>query len=889
MESGDENDPLVPNSPTSQTSPRSRRRRPSRIQAVVFLLASCVLIVIIVSFLLLNRHWHPNDPNPTTRWRSTARARPISRADFEYGLQKCQAIKYDPPVSGDRRISNLRYELGNKDPHARPADATWIRNATLWDGISNEPQKLVDVVFLRGVIRLVGRNIKESDVSKLLEEILNPGKIITINAQGRYVTPGLVDQHSHAGLDSWPALRGAQDVNEMTDSPTVPMLRALDGFDPHDPAIGIINSGGVTTSLILPGSGNLMGGEAYVIKHRYMPNTTVQNMLLNTGMTKSDGKQWRWMKMACGENPFWYGRAKSQMPESRLGEGWLFRQRFEQARNLLREQDDWCLAADVVTQKVGDLRAHLFVDGRYPQDGEHESLVALLRGDVRLNVHCYETYDIELLIRTAKEFNFTITTFHHALEAWEIADVLARENISAAIFADNWGYKREAYGASTKAPSILSEAGVPVSLKSDHPVINSQHLMFEAAKAHYYGFPAHLAIKSVTSVPAERIGAGWRVGSVAVGYDADVVIWDRDPLTLAARPLRVWTDGHLTISRPWTGQPPTPVSAPKMQLLNNATCSDTAERYFVSNVGTLYADEGVVLHDVGILVEDGIVKCIESGKGCLAGAVEEYDLRGGNVMPGAVATGVRLGLSEISAEDSTKDGVAKGVEDGIGGVRGVDGLRVGSSKQLDAAWRGGVLSAVSPPNSNGWVKGQSVAFWVGATDYGNAVIQDVAALHIVLGDDAKDGKSEVNSISGQFGKLRKLLFEAVNGTSDNSWTQVALGKLPLVVQVHEANDISRLIHLKKQHTSKTSHPLHITILGGTESWVVASHIANASIPVILSPSRCTPSTWETRRCRVPGTSPSTIRILRDAGVKVALAIDEVGYARNLRWEAGGGR
>ncbi|KAJ3036750.1 hypothetical protein HDV00_002412 [Rhizophlyctis rosea] len=614
-------------------------------------------------------------------------------------------------------------------------------------------------------------------------------------------------------------------------------------------------------------------------------------MLLNTGMTNEDGRQWRWMKMACGENPFWYG-TRGMMPESRLGEGWLLRQRFEQARALKRSQDDWCSSASLAAQKYGEESAHFFVDGRYPEDLKHESLVALLRGDIRLNVHCYETYDIELLIRTAHEFDFNITTFHHALEAWEIAGILAKENISAAIFADNWGYKREAYGASTKAPTVLTEAGVDVSLKSDHPVINSQQLMFEAAKAHYYGFPAHLAIKSVTSVPAKKIGAGWRVGSVAEGYDADVVIWDRNPLALGARPIKVYTDGHLTISNPWTK---IPAPDPAADILHHEQkCPDKARAYVVTNVGTLYADENTVLRNVSIGVKDGVIECIESGSGCGMVAGEVFDLRGGSVIPGLVSTNVRLGLGEISAEDSTKDGVARGVDPKSGGVRAVDGLRVGNSKMLESTWRGGVLASISPPNSEGIVKGQSVAFWVGASDYDSAVVKDVAALHVAIGDGAKDG-GHANSISGQIGLLRRILSDAV-GTKDaalkeNPWTKVVRGELPLVVQADEANDISRLIALKREIESlhNSSTPIRLTILGGVEAWVVAPQLAKASIPVILSPARCVPGTWETRRCRVQWSTPSSVRILREAGVKVGLSVSEIGYARGLRWEAGWAR
>lgn len=174
--------------------------------------------------------------------------------------------------------------------------------------------------------------------------------------------------------------------------PTFPQLKSLDAFNPHDPAIKLILSGGVTTSLVLPGSGNLMGGEAFAFKHFTPMSNSAEDMLLNSNMkSKEDGAQWRWMKMACGENPKNVYGEKGQTPSSRMGSAWLFRERFEEARNEMIKQQDWCSASTALVAQEGE-HAHEFVTERYPMAEKHESLIALLRGNVRLNIHCYETH-----------------------------------------------------------------------------------------------------------------------------------------------------------------------------------------------------------------------------------------------------------------------------------------------------------------------------------------------------------------------------------------------------------------------------------------------------------------------------------------------------------------
>lgn len=281
-------------------------------------------------------------------------------------------------------------------------------------------------------------------------------------------------------------------------------------------------------------------------------------------------------------------------------------------------------------------------DTAFPEDLSLESLVSLLRGEVLLNVHCYETHDIEAMIRHSLEFNFTIAAFHHALDAYRIPDILRRasNNITVATFADHWGYKKEAFQAIPRAPRILFDAGIPVALKSDHPVLNSQHLVYEAAKTTHYGMPAQEAFKAVTSVPANSIGLGHRVGSLKVGYDADLVIWDREPLELGATPLQVFVDGV-----PLFDERPIEQSVKKEDNVAAATVNppskklDGAKSFVLTNAGYSFLGEAPAQGPIQVVVKDGSIIC--SAADCTSTiasvqnvqAVPEYDLQGGYILP----------------------------------------------------------------------------------------------------------------------------------------------------------------------------------------------------------------------------------------------------------------
>lgn len=379
-----------------------------------------------------------------------------------------------------------------------------LRHGTLWTATGAVLQD-TDILLQGGKIAAIGKSLAA------------PPEARELDVSGHIVTPGLVDMHSHLGVYAAPNAKAHSDGNEMS-APTTPFVRAIDAFDPEDAAIARAVAGGVTTALILPGSGNVMGGMALYVK---LFGRTTSEMAV-PGAPRA-------MKWAMGENPKRVYGARAQLPMSRLGHAWAIRQKLFEAKDVREQQERW-------DREPAHTAAR-------PTRPDLEPLMALLRGEVLLQVHCYEVHDIETLLRIADEFNFKVAAIHHALEAWKVPQLLKERRVAVATFADLWGFKMEAYDASVHAGTILHNAGVLLAYKTDHPVIDARDLVGEAAKAHHYGLPEQAALQSVTRNPAIAIGLGDRLGTLEVGKDADVALWPVSPLSLGARPERVFVDG----------------------------------------------------------------------------------------------------------------------------------------------------------------------------------------------------------------------------------------------------------------------------------------------------------------------------------------------------------
>ena len=366
--------------------------------------------------------------------------------------------------------------------------------------------------------------IKDGKIAAVGEHVSAPAGTAEIDAGGKYLTPGIVDSHSHIALDS--------DVNEAT-SPITPHMMMKDAFDYQDKAIYRALAGGVTTSLLLHGSANMIGGQAIVIKHKYGLG---RDELLFPNAPPS-------IKFASGENPKRVYGSREQLPSTRMGNFEVQREALVQAQDYMRE---WDLYNEKV--KRGDK------DASAPKhDLKLEALADVLRGKLMVQIHVYRADEMLTEIAMAKEFGYKIRGFHHALEAYKVADQIAAADIGIATFADWWGYKQEAWDAIPWNAVIAMRHGVRVAIKSDSEDY-TRRLNQEAAKAmRYGGATEEEALKMITLNAAWIVGVDDRVGSIDVGKDADLVIWDGYPLSSYGLPEKVLIDGDVYFDRSLAG------------------------------------------------------------------------------------------------------------------------------------------------------------------------------------------------------------------------------------------------------------------------------------------------------------------------------------------------
>jgi imidazolonepropionase-like amidohydrolase len=360
-----------------------------------------------------------------------------------------------------------------------------------------------------------------------------------VDATGKWVTPGIIDAHSHLGVYASPGVQANEDGNEMT-NPVTAEVWAEHAVWPHDPQFPLALAGGVTAMQILPGSGNLIGGRSVTIKN--VPALHVDQM-------KFPGAPYG-LKMACGENPKAVYGEKGRAPMTRMGNVAGYRRAWIDAAEYRRSWDEYRQK-----NKDKDAPAKDAKDSKPPvRDLSKETLAGVLAGEILIQNHCYRADEMLTMIDIAREFGFKIAAFHHAVEAYKIADVLAREGICSDIWADWWGFKMEALDGIRENAAILQKAGACVVIHSDS-ADGIQRLNQEAAKAMAAGNRMGMtirpedAIRWITINPAKSIGVGDQTGSLEVGKMADVVIWSGNPFSVYSRAEKVYIDGALIFDR----------------------------------------------------------------------------------------------------------------------------------------------------------------------------------------------------------------------------------------------------------------------------------------------------------------------------------------------------
>jgi len=404
-----------------------------------------------------------------------------------------------------------------------PPTNTIFRNANIYDGEGNELIN-TDLIIKDGKVVAIGIDLLSSDDLK------------EIDASGKWITPGIIDIHSHMGVYPAPSVKTSSDGNEAT-SPVTAEVWAEHSIWVQDPQYALALKGGVTTFHVLPGSANLIGGRG----------VTAKNLQRNTITSMKFPNAPHSLKMACGENPKRVYGNRGQMPSTRMGNAAGYRKSWIKAQSYLSKLDEYEAKSDEAKE----------LSYKPTRDLELETLAGVLRDEILVHNHCYRADEMATMIEIAKEFNYKITAFHHAVEAYKIADLLAENNICAALWADWWGFKHEAYDMVQANIAIVDQArnGTGCAIVHSDDEIGIQHLNVEAAKALSAGIKAGFniskarAINWITSNPAKAAGIYDKTGSLKVGKNADVVLWSKNPFSIYALAEKVYIDGAIAFDR----------------------------------------------------------------------------------------------------------------------------------------------------------------------------------------------------------------------------------------------------------------------------------------------------------------------------------------------------
>jgi imidazolonepropionase-like amidohydrolase len=413
-----------------------------------------------------------------------------------------------------------RTDTGSADPapyssryRPLPSASILFKGATILTGTGARTEN-ADLIVRDGRIEAVGNGLDATGLT-------------VIDASGQWITPGIIDVHSHLGVYPTPSVDAHADGNEWT-APNTAEVWAEHSVWPQDPGFVSALAGGVTSLQVLPGSANLIGGRSVTLKN--VPGRSAQEM-------KFPGAPYG-LKMACGENPKRVYGGRMMAPSTRMG-------------NVAGYRTAWIAAADY-RDKLAKAENN---QGEAPlRDLKLETLAGVLAGEILVHNHCYRADEMTVMMDIAREFGYRIAAFHHAVEAYKIPDLLAANDTCAAVWADWWGFKMEAFDGIRENAALVDRAGACAVIHSDDN-LGIQRLNQEAAKvigaAARVGIdiPPERAIRWITANAAKMLGIDAMTGTLETGKMADVTIWDGNPFSVYSRPQQVYIDGALVFDR----------------------------------------------------------------------------------------------------------------------------------------------------------------------------------------------------------------------------------------------------------------------------------------------------------------------------------------------------
>lgn len=398
---------------------------------------------------------------------------------------------------------------------------TLIRGATVLIGNGNRLDN-ADVLIRDGLIAAVGTQLDA------------PADARVVDGRGKWVTPGIIDVHSHLGVYPSPGVEAHSDGNEAT-APSTAQVWSEHSIWPQDPGFEAALEGGVTTLHVLPGSANLFGGRSVTVKN--IPAVTYQSMKFPDAP--------HGLKMACGENPKRVYGNRRQLPSTRMGNVAGWRAQWIEAQEYAR---DWKQFEARKAAGAKDLRPP-------KRDLRLETLAGVLRGEILVQHHCYRADEMAIVVDMAREFGYRVTAFHHATEAYKISNLLADNKICAAVWADWWGFKMESYDAIPENMILVDAAPGGCAVVHSDSAEGIQRLNQEAAKGMAHARRMGLEIKPehaitwLTQNAARTIGLESKIGTLEKGKMGDVVVWSSNPFSVYALAEQVYVDGALRFDR----------------------------------------------------------------------------------------------------------------------------------------------------------------------------------------------------------------------------------------------------------------------------------------------------------------------------------------------------
>jgi imidazolonepropionase-like amidohydrolase len=712
-----------------------------------------------------------------------------------------------------------------------------------------------------------------------------------IDCSGKTIIPGLVDTHSHVAISGRPGVEANSDGNEGS-GPLQSGLRALDAINPDDVSVRMALAGGITCANIMPGSGNVIGGETLYVKLR---GKTAEEMRVLAGVLGG-------LKMANGENPkrFNFERSKAP-PATRMKLAALQREQFVKAREYKRKWDAYRKSKDEGKDSTQPER-----------DVALDPIVEVLQRKRTVHFHCHRADDLMTALRLAKEFDFEIV-LQHATEGYRVARELASRKVGVSLtLVDSPGGKAEVMGLVEENAALLAKAGVKVAINTDDPVTESRFYLRTGAIAVRGGMTEEQALKALTIHPAEMLHLEKRLGSLEKGKDADFVVLSGSPFSVYTQVLQTYIDGRLMFDRSrhrdWTYQAggfavldrdrqPTAPSAVKPLAVVKAPGMPTgskkatsASRRFAVLGGRVHTSAGESITGGVVLVEDG--KIVAVGPRARVTIPKDIPvLTAAVVTPGLIDANSCVGISGAYNVVADQDQDEK-TDPNQADLRVLDAFNP-EEALLDFVRREGVTTLQVVPGRHNVIAGQSAVFTTSGRTADAMALRTPAGLLVNLGELPKRAypNKAPTTRMGTAALVRSALTKARNYSLKRSGKEkpaedpklealsLALArKIPVLFAAHRADDIKTALRLAKEFD------LDARLLLATESYLLADEIAKSKIPVILHPTmQRIGNKIETLNSQL-----TTASILAQKKVPLAISSGFEGYVprtRVLRYEA----